>query len=201
MKWLLLSLACLTLAACVPKSDHEKLQSDFNAQSAQLKQEQAKNKQLAEDLGKAQAEALKLSGEVRAGASEISNLKTELAETTGKLSKANDTLTQTSTELSRTTANLKKELEKKPVLPVKLTFRAAVLGEGQVLQIFNDASQDLPVRLIVKRPATDKTKDFELVLRGNSTIEFGHAEGWAFHSGDVIVLKNNGYEQFQSIAR
>jgi hypothetical protein len=179
--------AMIALTACVPKSEHQKVEVELNAKVSELEQEKAKAKQFQDELQKAKAEIQKLSDAATKRDAEVAKLKNELF--------------ASATELTAAKEGLQKELAKKPRLPVNVSFRAALLGDGHVIQIFNDASEPLPIRLFVKRPATDTTKDFELVLPGNATAEFGHAEGWGFHAGDIAVLKNNAYEEVQTVLK
>ncbi len=179
--------AAIFTTACVPKSEHEKLQTQVNGQSAELEKERQTSKQIRHELDKSLAENKTLTADIQSVRIEIAKLKTELAQKTADLSKAS--------------GDLSAQLAKKPALPVKITFRSALLGGGQVLQIFNDASKSIPIRLLIKRPGTGTTKDFELVLRGNVISEFGPQEGWGFESGDIIDFKQNDYEALQTVCR
>src|SRR5689334_20560508 len=106
-KVFLCGMVFLLSIGCVPKSEHEKVQADLSARNKELQGEQAKVKQVSEDLEKQHTENQKLTAELAKAQSANSDLKTEL---------------------SKTRENLDKELAKKPVLPIKVTFRTAVLG-------------------------------------------------------------------------
>ena len=188
-KILPLFIAVSFLTACVPKSEHEKVQKDLKAQIVQLNQELTKAKQVQEDLDKAKGEIESIHADMAKAKADADNSRAELAKVKDEFFSASSALSKAQTELA-----------KKPALPVKIGYRAALVAGSQVLRITNFSGEALPVLLMIKRPATGKTFEKELVLRTDLAAEFGHLEGWAFIAGDVITLKNNGYEVFETVA-
>ena len=209
-KILPLFIAVSFLTACVPKSEHEKVQKDLKAQIVQLNQELTKAKQVQENLDKAKGEIESIHADMAKAKADADNSRIEIERLRADLAKAKSDTESSRAELAKVKdeffsassalSKAQTELAKKPALPVKIGYRAALVAGSQVLRITNFSGEALPVLLMIKRPATGKTFEKELVLRTDLAAEFGHLEGWAFIAGDVITLKNNGYEVFETVA-
>ncbi|MBI4825154.1 MAG: hypothetical protein HY807_01845 [Nitrospirae bacterium] len=107
---------------------------------------------------------------------ENSNLRAQIAELQSKLSEA------------------KSELERKPAMPVKVTFRQALLGPGFVAVFNTTIKQDFPVLVTVKSKALGISQKFKLRLSYVATSELGHSEGVTIEAGDEVIVENNNYE-------
>ena len=90
-------------------------------------------------------------------------------------------------------AQLKAELAKKPVLPVKMSLRKAMMGPGYVAIFNTTVKNPVPVLVTVKSAALGTAKKFELHLNPNTPAELGHLEGAVIENGDSITLENNNY--------
>ena len=81
----------------------------------------------------------------------------------------------------------------KPLMPIEVTYRKALLGEGLVASFHNSSQKHLAVVVILTNPTLNQTKSLRLDLSPDVTREIGHLEGWAFASGDIIEIKHNDY--------
>jgi hypothetical protein len=88
--------------------------------------------------------------------------------------------------------------EKARELPVKLTFRKAVLGDGYVLGIHNTSRQSLSLSVKLTNPTFKRTKSFRVDLDGGATKEIGHAEGWTAMANDSVEVVCAGFDPFRS---
>jgi hypothetical protein len=83
--------------------------------------------------------------------------------------------------------------EVRPDLPVRVAFRRALLGSGQVALLQNLSNREIQVTLEVSAPATGQHFSRPLVIEPNRTREFGHIEGWEFAAGQEVTLNNAQY--------
>lgn len=81
----------------------------------------------------------------------------------------------------------------KPGLPVVVNFRSSMLGKGLVAVIKNTSDRYLTVVLSVRNPTLATAKRFKLDLEPQSSLDFGHLEGWQFASGDEVGLFNDEF--------
>lgn len=88
----------------------------------------------------------------------------------------------------------KEVIQKKPEMPIELTKRDAVLGEGGVVQFKNIFSRNLTVIVKCNRPGLGDQKTFQVDLVPNQPKEIGHMEGWAFKEGDFVTLSHDNFE-------
>jgi len=93
-------------------------------------------------------------------------------------------------EYERTT----EEYEARPEMPVELSYRSALMGAGLVIVIKNTSSRHLSVVATFLNPTLNKEESYRIDISPGSVKEMGHAEGWAFASGDVIKLVHNEYK-------
>jgi hypothetical protein len=88
-------------------------------------------------------------------------------------------------------------LLKKDIIPIGISFRKAILGNGLVLTIKSKCNHELSLFIKVKNEEAKEEKSFKVVLPSvNSfgTTEIGHKEGWAFSKGEKISIQCNEYE-------
>ena len=84
----------------------------------------------------------------------------------------------------------------KAPLPVKVTYRDAMLGPGYVAQVRNESPRYLAVVATLKNPTTGQMINSRLDLPPDQIVEIGHAEGWPFASGDTITLVHADYRDW-----
>ncbi|MEO1016316.1 MAG: hypothetical protein AAFY56_01295 [Pseudomonadota bacterium] len=88
------------------------------------------------------------------------------------------------------------EISSKEPLPVKVSYRDALLGPGYVAQFRNESPRYLAVVVTVKNPTTGQVVSSRLDLPPEQMVEIGHAEGWTFVSGDTITLEHTDYRDW-----
>ena len=81
-----------------------------------------------------------------------------------------------------------------PEATVTISFRAAMMGGGSVATIVNTSNDDIPIAVAITRPSNGQSKNYDFVLNGRAVKEIGHAEGWAFVSGDVIAVNQPNHK-------
>ena len=89
----------------------------------------------------------------------------------------------------------------KPVIPVRVTFRPAWMGQGLVATIRNTTDEPLNVIAEFRVPGSDKMKDFALALAPKDVAEIGHAAGgWTITSGQSVTVSASGYKSLTAFA-
>lgn len=81
----------------------------------------------------------------------------------------------------------------RPAVPVILSHRPAVMGEGLVAKFSNQTSSQITVLVRVKRPDGDEYFERSVNVPANGSAELGWAEGWDFELGDKITLTHPKY--------
>jgi len=92
---------------------------------------------------------------------------------------------------------LKQPAEKKPPMPIKLTVRRAVLGDGLVTLFHNESQRNLSIVVTCTNPTLKQTENFRLDVAPGFAKELGHMQGWKFASGDVVRVTHNDYEPME----
>jgi hypothetical protein len=85
------------------------------------------------------------------------------------------------------------------VLPISISYREALLGNGKVLTLINKSQQPFTTKAMFYSPSSGAGKTFTIQLAAGETQEFGHLEGWAFESGDEIQLTAEGYGEVKMV--
>jgi hypothetical protein len=88
----------------------------------------------------------------------------------------------------------------KPVLPVRVTFRLAWMGQGLVATVRNVTDSPLNVIAELREPGTDTTRSVSLALDANGTTEIGYAQGWTITSGQSLTVAASGYRAVTAFA-
>jgi Tfp pilus assembly protein PilE len=88
----------------------------------------------------------------------------------------------------------------KPVLPVRVTFRLAFMGQGLVATVRNVTDGPLNVIAELREPGTEATRSVSLALDPNGTTEIGYAQGWTITSGQSITVAASGYRSVTAFA-
>ena len=81
----------------------------------------------------------------------------------------------------------------KPRLPVTITKRQSLLGQGLVAVLTSESEKTLVIDVSVGRN-NGASKDGRLVVEAGKSKEIGWAEGWQFESGDWIYLSHRDYQ-------
>ena len=80
-----------------------------------------------------------------------------------------------------------------PAMPIEVTYRKALLGDGLVTSFKNTSNRFLAVSAALSNPSLHQNKNFRIDLAPGQTREIGHMEGWAFSAGDTIFITHNEY--------
>ena len=88
----------------------------------------------------------------------------------------------------------------KPVLPVRVSFRLAFMGQGLVATLRNVTDGPLNVIAELREPGTDSARNVSLALDPNGTTEIGYAQGWTITSGQSVTVEASGYRSVTAFA-
>lgn len=104
-----------------------------------------------------------------------------------------DEANQKIAELQALNSQLKAEIEKKPELPVTVSFRQAMMGPGNVAIFSTTIKSPVSILVTLHSSALGTTKQFELHLESSHSTELGHIEGAVIENGDTITIENQNY--------
>ena len=127
---------------------------------------------------------------------QIATLQAELSAAQTRLGEAQTNAATLHTENLR----LKAELDKKPPLPVAVSFRKALSGPGYVAVLSTTIKSEVAVLATVQSNALGTSKRFELHLNPTAPHSLGHLEGAVIAPGDVITLENQNYSTVTVVA-
>jgi hypothetical protein len=88
----------------------------------------------------------------------------------------------------------------RPVLPVRVTFRLAWMGQGLVATIRNVTDRPLNVIAELRETGTDAVRNVSLALDAHGTTEIGYAQGWTIMSGQSLTVAASGYRSVTAFA-
>ena len=91
-------------------------------------------------------------------------------------------------------ANSKLQAANQPEVEVLVGFRKAMISSGKVATIKNAAGQSIAITVNIERPSSGGSRTFELTLDSGQVKEIGEREGWAFISGDRMVISQAGHK-------
>jgi hypothetical protein len=123
---------------------------------------------------------------------------TEMLELRERLTKVEVTLQEKTAALATRDAALAEA--NKPVIPVRVTFRLAWMGQGLVATIRNVDDGPLNVIAELREPGTDFARSVSLALTPNGTTEIGYAQGWTIMSGQSVTVAASGYSSVTAFA-
>jgi hypothetical protein len=89
----------------------------------------------------------------------------------------------------------------RPVIPVRVTFRLAFMGQGLVASIRNVT--DRPLNVIAElrdSSGSDPSREISLALEPNKAQEIGYAQGWTITSGQSISVSSSGFRSVTAFA-
>ncbi len=88
----------------------------------------------------------------------------------------------------------------RPVIPVRVTFRLAFMGQGLVASIRNVTDRPLNVIAELRDAGADPARTVSLALNANGATEIGYAQGWTITSGQSISVSSSGYRSVTAFA-
>jgi hypothetical protein len=88
----------------------------------------------------------------------------------------------------------------RPVLPVRVTFRLAWMGQGLVATVRNVSDEPLNVIAELRENGTDAVRNVSLALDAKGTTEIGYAQGWTITSGQSLTVVAGGYRSVTAFA-
>lgn len=86
------------------------------------------------------------------------------------------------------------------VIPVRVTFRLAFMGQGLVASIRNVSNGPLNVIAELRDTGAEPIRSVSLALEPDSTTEIGYAQGWRISSGQSISVSSSGYRSITAFA-
>jgi hypothetical protein len=88
----------------------------------------------------------------------------------------------------------------RPLIPVRVTFRLAFMGQGLVASIRNVTDRPLNVIAELRDAGAGPARSASLALEPNSATEIGYAQGWTINSGQSITVSSSGYRSVTAFA-
>lgn len=88
--------------------------------------------------------------------------------------------------------------ESRPDLPIRVGFRRALIGQGEVGTFLNLSNQVLQVTLDVTSPATGASLHRVLTMNPHGFVQIGPIQQWPFAPGQKLELSN---PSFRSVTR
>lgn len=143
--------------------------------------------------------------------SSLESAQARLAESQGQLSKAEQDLLRTKDELSDAKARLKEANERiaelqgrlslLKLVPVRVRFKPAPPGLGQVMVITSTSKLELPIKVTITRPNFGVIKTYELSLPPLSSHEIllDVDLGTSVKGGLEVQVSNPAFETYRMI--
>jgi hypothetical protein len=88
----------------------------------------------------------------------------------------------------------------RPVIPVRVAFRLAFMGQGLVASIRNVTDRPLNVIAELRDAGAEPSRSVSLALEPNSATEIGYAQGWTITSGQSITVFSSGFRSVTAFA-
>jgi hypothetical protein len=88
----------------------------------------------------------------------------------------------------------------RPVIPVRVTFRLAFMGQGLVASIRNVTDRPLNVIADLRDAGSEPSREVSLALEPNKAQEIGYAQGWTITSGQSITVSSSGFRSVTAFA-
>lgn len=86
-----------------------------------------------------------------------------------------------------------------PALPLTVTYRRSLVGNGLVAQFRNASSSPLSLSARFSNTVTAESRLFRVTVPPHGVAEFGHMEGWAFARGHTIDLTAAGFRPLEIV--
>ena len=129
---------------------------------------------------------------------EIIQQSLQVLELREKLTRTEVTLQERTAALATRDAALAEA--NRPVIPVRVTFRLAFMGQGLVASIRNVTDRPLNVIAELRDAGADPARTVSLALGANGATEIGYAQGWTITSGQSITVSSSGYRSVTAFA-
>ena len=88
----------------------------------------------------------------------------------------------------------------RPILPVRVAFKLAFMGQGLVATIRNATDRPLNVIADLRDAGAEPTRTISLALDPGGSTEIGYAQGWTITSGQSITVSSSGYRSVTAFA-
>lgn len=138
---------------------------------------------------------------------ERQNLQSQLAQQGLQVLELRERLTRTEIALQERNAALATRdaalaEANRAVIPVRVTFKLAFMGQGLVASIRNVTDRPLNViaELRNRDAVGDAARTVSLALAPNGSTEIGYAQGWTITSGQSITVSSSGYRSVTAFA-
>jgi outer membrane murein-binding lipoprotein Lpp len=135
--------------------------------------------------------------ELDAAQQQNTQLQTQVAELQKRVSDLEGQLNAAGSKL----AAAESELSRLPTLPLKVSFRKAMMGNGLVAVFVTTNKESFPILVSVHSKALGNTQQFRLNMRPQYPTELGHIEGASIDAGDEITVENKSYESVSLVAK
>ena len=123
-------------------------------------------------------------------AASLDSAKTQIDQVRGQVDQLQQQVAQAESQLQQSA---------KPDLPVTISFRRALLGNGMVAMFKNFSASPLEVAAVFNSQATGQEQRRNLVLAPNGMQIIGPAQGWPFAPGQHVTLSNANYRTIEVI--
>lgn len=84
-------------------------------------------------------------------------------------------------------------------VPARITVRKALMGEGYVIQVYNDSERYLKFTVTHKRPTLKQASTFIVALDHGGFEEVGWKEGHIFYPGDLVEISHGDYRSVEYV--
>ncbi|MEO8153878.1 MAG: hypothetical protein ABI605_12465 [Rhizobacter sp.] len=91
-------------------------------------------------------------------------------------------------------ANKKIEAASQREIQVRVAFRKALFGSGNVASLTNQSGQAIAVTADIERPASSQSRSLSMTIDPGQSKEIGEREGWAFIAGDKMKVSQPGHK-------
>jgi hypothetical protein len=88
----------------------------------------------------------------------------------------------------------------RPIVPVRVTFRLAFMGQGLVASFRNVTDKPINVIAELRNTGAEEARTLSLALDPNAATEIGFAQGWTIRSGQSITVSSSGYRSVTAFA-
>lgn len=168
--------------------------SGLESSRAQVASLQAEVEKVKGDLSREAARAAELKSDLGAARANLQSLRAQSSKLKSEVEARERALAEEKARAKSAQAPPKREKAGPPAVPVRVTFRQAGLGRGQIGIFSNYSSIPLPVVIALHNPNTGQRKRFSIRIAPGTRAELGHLDGWRFASGDQVAIRSQGYE-------
>jgi multidrug efflux pump subunit AcrA (membrane-fusion protein) len=181
-----------------------KAQASAQELSGEATKLQAQLEQAKGELANAKANAEKASGEIARLQAQLERAKSEAADARANAEKASGELARL-----RVQPQAQPQAQPKPIvvepapitptaasskeMPLSVSFRNAIVGDGKAVVLQNTSSDTLLVNVKFTDPTATTHQVYHLVLDGGAIKELGSLGAWKLGSGDRIEIESADY--------